>query len=165
MTNPRVKDLRGASRRNFIRLVGAAGAAFALERSKVLNYLLDEGGSAMADTGACATTNRSVHIIGGNGSVAWFQLLWPHLEVADMANAAKGFSYHSYDVPGTLIPASGGNKPFFYAPEAPWMMGGMPKYPVTAFMAGKNETHTQTPTTPAIVASNASMLGTVASIQ
>ena len=34
-----------------------------------------------------------------------------------------------------------------------------------AFMAGKNETHTQTPNTPAIVSNNASMLATVASIQ
>jgi len=45
----------------FLRLVGAAGAAFALERSKVLNYLLDEGGTALADS--CATCCRSVHII------------------------------------------------------------------------------------------------------
>jgi hypothetical protein len=162
--NPGMKDLRGPSRRDFLKMVGAAGAAFGLQRSHVLNYLLDEGGSALADT-ACATANRSVHIIGGNGSVAWFQCLWPHLDVADQANAGKGFAYHSYDVPGTLVAAAGGNNPFFYAPEAPWMSGGMPKYPVTAFMAGKNETHTQTPTTPAIVASNASMLGTVASIQ
>lgn len=165
MTNPRVKDLRGASRRNFIRLVGAAGAAFAVERSRVLDYLLDEGGSAMADTGSCASTNRSVHIIGGNGSFAWFQLLWPHLEVADQANAAKGFSYHSYDVAGSLYTPGGSDMPFFYAPEAPWVQNGKPKYPVTGLMAGANETHTQTPTSAAIVANNASMVGTVASIQ
>src|SRR5262245_53779675 len=113
--NPGMKDLRGPSRRNFLKMVGAAGAAFGLERSHVLNYLLDEGGSALADSG-CASVNRSVHIIGGNGSVAWFQLLWPHLEVADQANMGKGFAYHSYDVPGTLVPAMGNNGAFFYAP-------------------------------------------------
>src|SRR6185295_4132504 len=57
------------------------------------------------------------------------------------------------------------DKPFYYAPEAPWMNAGVPTIPVTGCMAGKNETHTQTPTTPAIVANNASMLATAASIQ
>ncbi|MFT3773247.1 MAG: twin-arginine translocation signal domain-containing protein [Minicystis sp.] len=165
--NPGMKDLRGDSRRTFLKLVGAAGAAFALERSKVLNYLLDEGGSALADSGSCAKVCRSVHVIGGNGSVAWFQLLWPHLDVAMTTNPAQQgkFAYHSYGVPGTMYNPGGADKPFYYAPEAPWMAGGMPTRPVTAFMAGKNETHTQTPTTPAIVSNNASMLATVASIQ
>src|SRR5689334_17316431 len=112
--NPGMKDLRGDSRRTFLKLIGAAGAGFALERSKVLNYLLDEGGSALADT-ACSTTNRSVHIIGGNGSVAWFQLLWPHIEVAQSNNSA--FAYHSFDVPGTLHTPPEPDKPFYYAPE------------------------------------------------
>jgi hypothetical protein len=165
--NGGMKDLRGDSRRTFLKLVGAAGAAFALERSKVLNYLLDEGGTALADPAACAKVCRSVHIIAGNGSFAWFQLLWPHLAVAqttDPAQQAK-FSYHSYDVPGTLYDPGGANKPFYYAPEAPWMSGGVPTRPMTAFMAGKNETHTQTPTTPAVVSGSSSMLATVASIQ
>ena len=160
--NPGMKDLRGDSRRNFLRLVGAAGAAFGLQRSHVLNYLGDNGGVALADS-SCSTVNKSVHIICGNGSFAWFQLLWPHLDVAASTNTA--LAYHSFDVPGTLVPGVGGNKPMFYAPEAPWMKNGAPVYPVTAFMAGKNETHTQTPTTPAIVSNNASMLATVASIQ
>lgn len=161
--NPGMRELRGDSRRTFLKLVGAAGAAFALERSKVLNYLFDEGGSALADTGACARVCRSVHVIGGNGSVAWFQLLWPHLEVVASGNTA--FAYHSFGTPGVLHDPGGADKPFYYAPEAPWMSGGVPMRPVTAFMAGKNETHTQTPTTPAIVSNNASMLATVASIQ
>jgi len=165
--NPGMKDLRGDSRRNFLRLVGAAGAAFGLERSHVLNYLGDNGGTALADNGACSSSCKSVHIIAGNGSFAWFQLLWPHLDVA--ASTKPGLAYHSYDMngnpQGTLVPAANGNNPFFYAPEAPWMKGATPTYPVTAYMAGKNETHTQTPTTPAIVSNNASMLATVASIQ
>src|SRR3954471_20162598 len=106
--NPGMKDLRGDSRRNFLRLVGAAGAAFGLQRSHVLNYLGDNGGVALADSG-CSTVNKSVHIICGNGSFAWFQLLWPHLDVAASMNPA--LAYHSFDVPGTLIPAAGGNNP------------------------------------------------------
>ncbi|MEZ4300006.1 MAG: hypothetical protein R3B70_33970 [Polyangiaceae bacterium] len=35
---------------------------------KLLNFIADEGGSAMADEGACASVNRSVHMVGGNGS-------------------------------------------------------------------------------------------------
>jgi hypothetical protein len=158
-----LRDLRGNNRRTFLRLIGAAGAAMAIDRSKVLNYLLDEGGEALADPASCATTNRSVHIIGGNGSFAWFQLLWPHLEVAQSNNAS--FAYHSFDTPGTLYTPGGADKPFYYAPEAPWMSGGVPTYPVTGFMAGANETHTQTPNSAAIVANNASMIATVASIQ
>src|SRR5262245_41568779 len=99
--NPGMKELRGDSRRTFLKLVGAAGAGLALERSKVLNYLFDEGGSALADSASCAKICRSVHVIGGNGSVAWFQLLWPHLEVVASNNAA--FAYHSFGTAGTLF--------------------------------------------------------------
>ncbi len=161
MSDPDMKNLRGRDRRTFLRLVGAAGAAFGLERSKVLDYLFDQGGAALADS--CNTTLRSVHVIGGNGSFAWFQLLWPHIEVATSGNSA--FAYHSFDVPGTMYTPGGADQPFYYAPEAPWMSNGAPVRPVTGFMAGVNETHTQTPTTPAIVSSGASLLATVASIQ
>jgi hypothetical protein len=165
MANPRIKDLRGRDRRNFLRLVGAAGAAFAVERSKVLDYVLDQGGSAMADT-LCNTTNRSVHLIGGNGGAAWFQLLWPHLIMADPNNFAKGYAYHAFGATSPVVGVNG-HHDMLYGPEAPWMEGGLPKPKryVTAMMAGQDETHTQTPITPAVVASNASMLGTVASIQ
>ena len=155
-----MRDLRGDSRRNFLRWIGAAGAAFALERSKLLNFLLDEGGSAMADPAACATTNKSVHIVGGNGSFAWFQLLWPHLEVAKAMNG--DFAYHA---PGDGFEFLGGDKPFYFGPEAPWIQNGVPTRPVTAYIAGKNETHTQTPVSAAIVSAGTSMMAAVASIQ
>lgn len=163
MSNPRLKDLRGNSRRTFLRLFGVATAAYAIDRTQALNWLFDQGGDALAGPASCSLTNRSVHVIGGNGSFAWFQLLWPHIDVA-MSNDPS-LAYHSFDVPGTLVPGGGGNNPFYYAPEAPWMSGGMPTRPVSGFMAGANETHTQTPTTPAIVSNNATMLATVASIQ
>jgi hypothetical protein len=163
MSNPRLKDLRGNSRRTFLRLFGAAAAAYAIDRTRALNWLFDQGGDALAGPASCALTNRSVHIIGGNGSFAWFQLLWPHLDVANSAD--KSVAYHSFDVPGSPYNPGGADKPFYYAPEAPWVTNGTPTRPVTGFMAGANETHTQTPTTPAIVSNNATMLATVASIQ
>ena len=163
MSNPRLKDLRGNSRRTFLRLFGAATAAFALDRTRALDWLLDQGGVALADPAACTKTNRSVHIIGGNGSFAWFQLLWPHIEIAQ--TPGMGFAYHSYDVPGTLHTPGGADRPFYYAPEAPWMVNGTPTRPVSGFMAGSNETHTQTPTTATLVSNNATMLAAVAAIQ
>src|SRR5262245_21650026 len=100
MANPRMKDLRGPDRRNFLRLMGVAGAAFALERSKLLNFLADEAGSALADEAGCASVNRSVHVHAGNGSYGWYQLLWPHIEIAQADNAS--FAYHSDSV-STLL--------------------------------------------------------------
>lgn len=159
MANHRIKDLRGSDRRNFLRLMGVAGAAFALERSKLLNFISDEGGSAMADEAGCASVNRSVHMVAGNGSFGWYQLLWPHIAIAQADNPT--FAYHA-TAATTLFYQ--GDKMMAYAPEAPWVVGGVPTRPVTAFMSGKNETHELTPKSQN-VAGNASMLATVAAIQ
>lgn len=162
MTIFRVKELRGGSRRNFLRWGAAAAAVVGLDRVGFLNFLCDTGGSAMADEASCNTTNRSVHLVGGNGSFAWFQLFWPHIEVAKAGNSS--FAYHA---PGQGMEYLSGDRPFFYGPEAPWTTGGMPKpgYEVTGLMAGENETHTQTPKSAAMVTSGTSMMATVASIQ
>ncbi len=162
MTDYKARDLRGQSRRRFIRYLGAAGAALAVERSRLLNFVDDTGGAAMAGEMACSSTNRSVHIVGGNGSVAWFQLLWPFPAVA-MANDPS-LAWHAIGEGQAHV---GGDKPFFYGPEAPWLMNGQPMAgrAVTAMMAGANETHTQTPVSPAVVAPNASLIATAAAIQ
>src|SRR5262245_44351288 len=160
MANHRMKDLRGPDRRNFLRLMGFAGAAFALERSKLLNFLADEGGSALADGATCASVNRSVHVIAGNGSFGWYQLLWPHIAIAQADNPA--FAYHSNAANTLFYP---GDKMFAYAPEAPWVMQGAPTRPMTAFMSGENETHILTPNKSVNIAGNASLIATVAAIQ
>ncbi|MFO0586162.1 MAG: hypothetical protein U0441_01420 [Polyangiaceae bacterium] len=140
--------------------MGFAGAAFAVERSKLLNYLADIGGTALADGAACSTVNRSVHVHAGNGSFGWYQLLWPHVAIAQAGN--PGFAYHSTPA-NTLFYQ--GDKMMAYAPEAPWVANGAPTRPVTAFMSGENETHTLTPSKSNKVASNATLCGTVAAIQ
>lgn len=162
MVDHKLQDLRGPSRRRFIRWIGAAGAAVALDRAQLLNFLSDSGGSALADEAACATTNKSVHIVGGNGSFSWFQLLWPFPEIAQAGSST--FAWHA---PGEGQLHVGGDKPFFYGPEAPWLAGGQPLAgrAVSAFMSGANETHTQTPITSGVVAANASMVATAASLQ
>lgn len=158
----RLKELRGVKRRNFLRWIGAVGAAVGLERSGLLNFLADSGGSALAD-GLCPPTQRSVHIIGGNGSFAWFQLLWPHIAVAQSMNPAM--AYHAFGQGFDYTGPHPGDKPFHYGPQAPWVVGGVPTRPVTAYMAGKDETHTDTPTSAATLGSSSSMLASVASIQ
>ena len=78
----RLKELRGTGRRDFLRWSATVAAVLGLERSRFLNVLGDSAGVAMADQAACPTTNRSVHLVAGNGGFAWFQLLFPHVAVA-----------------------------------------------------------------------------------
>jgi len=165
MADHRLKNLRGEQRRNFLRWAALAGAAVGLERSGILNCIADQGGTALA-ADMCPPALRSVHWVGGNGAFAWMQLLWPHIEIATANNPVfawhapnEGFLYN-----GTM---SGLDQPFYYGPEAPWvdLQSQIPHRPITAFMAGSDETHTKTPDTAVRISSNSSMLATVASIQ
>ena len=159
MVDQRLKNLEGNSRRRFLRWTAAAGAVLALDRAKVLDVVADTAGVAMADEGACAATNRSVHIIAGDGGFAWFQLLWPHTEVAS-ANS-NTFAFHA---PGQATAATDTDRPFMYAPETPWK--GLDKTKrISAFMAGQNQTHTPTPASAAMISPGQSMLAAVAAIQ
>lgn len=166
MAKPRLRDLRGPARRDFLRWISAAGAAIALDRSRLLDYLSSEGGVALADELHCRTTNRSVHLVGGNGSFAWFQLLWPHVEIAKANDPT--FAYHATAAetlfPNDIVPGDH-DRPFAYSPEAPWVQGGVVQRKMTALMAGKDETNTQTPTTTNTVGTDIAMTAAVAAIQ
>src|SRR6185503_19840350 len=63
MVDQKLKTLQGNSRRSFLRWATAAGAALALDRSKVLDVIADSGGSGLADEGSWSLTCRSVHIV------------------------------------------------------------------------------------------------------
>jgi hypothetical protein len=154
-----LKNLEGTSRRRFLRWAGAAGALLGLERANFLNVLSDSAGVAMADAASCAATMKSFHIVAGTGGFAWFQLLWPHNEIAAAGN--DNFAFHA---PGQQTMAADTDKPFTLGPEAPWTAFDRTKR-VTALMAGNNETHTQTPDSAAVVGNNQSMLAVAASIQ
>jgi hypothetical protein len=166
MANPRLKELRGPARRRFLKYAAAAGAALALDRSKLMNVLFDEGGSALADTATCADTNKSVHLMFGRGCYAWMQLLWPLVDVAKAANPT--FAYHA---PGQGFEYLGGDKPFYYGPEAPFVdqMAKTVKRPMTAFLAGVPVTHETTPLGPVTIkgqgATGTSLLAAIASMQ
>ncbi|UQA61695.1 hypothetical protein [Polyangium aurulentum] len=159
MVDDRLKNLQGNARRNFLRWTTAVGAVLALDRAKVLNVISDTAGTALADEGSCAATNRSVHLVAGDGGFAWFQLLWPHVDIAKAGN--DNFAFHA---PGQAKDAPDTDKPFVYAPESPFQ--GLDKTKqITAFMAGTNQTHTPTPGSAATVGNGQSMLAVAAAIQ
>jgi hypothetical protein len=154
-----LKDLRGQSRRKFLRWTAATGAALALERSQVLNVIGDSAGSAMADEASCSTTMRSVHLVAGDGGFAWFQLLWPHNEVATSTN--DNFAFHAQ---GQQLKATDTDKTLYHVPQSPWIERDKTKR-ISAFMAGTNQTHTPTPGSAATVGAGQSMLAVCSSIQ
>jgi hypothetical protein len=159
MVDHRLRDLRGRSRRNFLRFATTAGAVLALERAKVLDVIADSAGVAMADDGACSLTNKSVHVVAGNGGFAWFTLLFPQIEQA--TSNANGVAFHAM---GQAVAATDTDKPWYFAPESPWQTLDKTKR-MTGFMAGTNETHTSTPDSAASVGASQSMMAVVAAIQ
>lgn len=159
MANDQLKSLQGGSRRSFLRWATAAGAALALDRSKVLDVVADSGGTALADEASCSLTNRSVHIVAGDGGFSWFQLLWPHVEVARSNNG--NFAFHAF---GQTTKAMDTDKDFELSPEAPWQSLDKTKR-ITGFMAGTNQTHTPTPGSAAQLGGGQSLLAVCAAIQ
>lgn len=159
MVNDRLKTLQGGSRRHFLRWATAAGAALALDRAKVLDVISDSGGTALADEGSCSLTCRSVHIVAGDGGFAWFQLLWPHLDVARSNNG--NFAFHRF---GETSKAQDTDNDFELTPEAPWQSLDKAKR-ITGFMAGTNQTHTPIPGSAAQLGGGQSLLAVCAAIQ
>src|SRR5262245_46566010 len=158
MVIERLKNLEGNSRRSFLRFTAAVGAVLALDRAKVLDVISDTAGTAMADQ-SCSPNCRSVHLVAGNGGFAWFQLLWPHVEVATSTD--DGFAFHAK---GQAIKATDTDNLFYYAPESPWQ--GLDKGKrISAFMAGTNQTHNPTPMPSATLGAGKSRLACVAAIQ
>jgi hypothetical protein len=164
MADQRLKDLRGPSRREFLRWSGTLAAVIGLERARFLDALSGIGGSALADTASCASTNRSIHFVAGNGGFAHFTLVWPHVEQATVNNGQ-----YSFQNPGSGQMAGTGqfpktDKPWAFAAESPFQ-----KLPgtrqMTAFMAGNNETHTSTPQSAATIATGTGMIAAIAAIQ
>jgi hypothetical protein len=159
MADQRLKDLRGRSRRDFLRWSATVAAVLGLERSRFLNVLGDSGGVALADQAACPTTMRSIHLVAGNGGLAWFTQLFPQTDVAMNGGANSAF----YAL-GKAKAATGTTKPLVYAPDSPFQTLG-PTRQISAFMAGNNETHTSTPQSAATIATGTGMIAAIASIQ
>lgn len=102
------------------------------------------------DLPAC-TAQRAVYIVAGNGSLAWFTLVWPVPEVVTAFH--PGYAYD--DVGLVTMVVADADHPL-YARRALWAEAAHAE--PTAIVAGSNETHTETPTTPVEVG-GASVIG------
>ena len=205
MANWKLKELRDERRRTFLKMCTVASAAVGIERSRLLNFLADEGGSGLAEA-AGATYGRSLIVPCPNGAYAWFNELWPpadvglkacgNVNVAGLGELGSRSAYlyttqlsvagdRGFQMPGTyrgtyapgkgvamptLPPGvkgwAGGDRPFFYGPDAPCFdhANGIPKYPVTALMSGKDETHTAYPTSAAALSGSSTLQAALASL-
>lgn len=152
-------EQRMLGRRSLIKLALATGAAYGLSHSTVLDVLAGSAGTALADDAACMGSNRSLHIVAGSGGFAWFQLLWPHVDVANARN--DNFAWHAV---GEEMAAVGTDKPLVLGPETPWRTAPGRRQ-VSAFMSGTNETHTRTPSSSSSVAMGADVFGVCAAMQ
>ena len=129
-------EQRDVTRRALIKWTVAAGAALGVSRSKVFDILERTAGKGTAFAAAESVTARSVHIMAGNGGLAWFQLMWPHVDVAEARN--NTFAWH---LPGQETRVAGTYKPLVVGPDTPWK--NLPaSRQVTIFQCGNNETHT-----------------------
>lgn len=89
---------------------------------------------------------QALHIMAGVGSFAYFQLLWPQVEIALADNPS--FATLEPSSEGVLIPGdASGNKEWFATSMAPWIDANGVPFPgmeITAFLSGGNRTHTYT---------------------
>jgi hypothetical protein len=132
-------EQREITRRALIKWSVAAGAALGVSRTKVFEILEKTAGRELAMAASANPTTRSVHLIAGNGGAAWFQLLWPHNDVAAAAN--PNFAWHR---PGESMLVSGTDKPLTVGPDTPFKDLAATKQ-MTVFQCGANETHTAAP--------------------
>jgi len=152
---------RAVTRRALIKWSLAAGAALGVGRSRILEVLERTAGKGVAEAAGNATMKRSVHLRAVEGGLAWFQLLWPHNDIAIARDTNDRIPFH---LPGdhTAVRGTGGtltlcaDTPFAALP---------PERQVTAFMAGSNEAHTSKPRTIARALNGNSMFAIAAVLQ
>ena len=77
-TRRRYIDIPDHARRDFIKWTIGLGAALGLRPWKVFEVQESVVGPAVAANASCASVNRFVGFVGGNGGLAWNTQLWPH---------------------------------------------------------------------------------------
>jgi hypothetical protein len=156
--DPRLKNLRGSGRRDFLRWSSVIAAALGLERANFLNVLNDSAGSAFADTASGASTMKSVHLIGDNGGLSWFTQLFPYPDIAKAG--ASGTAFYA---PPTGVTAAATDMPSVYGPSSPFQKLAKGKQ-MSTFVVGTNETHTKTPNS-ALALGTSNLLAVASAIQ
>lgn len=127
------------TRRALIKWSVAAGAALGVSRAKIFDILERTAGKGVAQAAAQNASHRSVHIVAGNGGLAWFMTFWPHNDVA----AANNPSFATKTGMTSLF--AGTDRPLTTTPDTPWMSLPAARQ-VTAFQCGANQTHVLEPT-------------------
>ncbi len=163
-TRRRYIDLPNHARRDFIKWSVGIGAALGLQPWKVFEVQESILGPAHAGTASSLTALRSVHIVAGNGGLAWFTQLFPFYEVcADTTNADVSFYK-----PGTFteqaVDPKKGDQPLRLGPDAPAALAKYNKK-MSIYTAGKNETHTNAPLSASSVAGNVALFAASSAIQ
>ncbi len=133
-------EQRHLTRRALIKWTVAAGAALGVSRSRVFDILEGSAGRDVAYAAAENPFTRSIHIVAGNGGLAWFQLLWPQAEIAMANNPA--YAWHR---PGMARLVAGTDRPLAIGPDTPFAALPAARQ-MTCFTCGTNETHTNQPT-------------------
>ncbi|HEX7838626.1 MAG TPA: hypothetical protein VF469_14220 [Kofleriaceae bacterium] len=132
---------RQVTRRALIRWSLAAGAALGVSRAHILDVLERTGGKGIAEAAASTTRKRSVHLRGVNGGLAWFQLLWPHNDIAVARDTNPQLPFH---LPGDHRAITGTGGTLTVCADSPFA-SLPPEQQMTVFMAGSNEAHTSKP--------------------
>jgi hypothetical protein len=159
MTRSRRDRDHELSRRALIRWSLAAGAALGISRSRIAEVLERTAGRGVAEAATAVTTKRSVHIRAPIGGLAWFQLMWPHTEVALAGN--ETYAWHE---PGAATVVPNTFHKLVRGPHTPFeAIDGARQ--VTAFMAGANETHDPNPTSIVRALDGSSLFAIAASLQ
>jgi hypothetical protein len=138
-------DLRGQSRRDFVKGVLSASAVLGLGPTRALEVLEQMGGSALAAEG-CANVSRVVNIIAGNGGLSWFTMVWP------VPKAISGFkASYAYDDPAKAVKIAGipeGRELYarrFDAAKPPLWENFGAKKRVSCILTGRNVGHENAP--------------------
>jgi hypothetical protein len=156
-TRRRYIDIPDHARRDFIKWTIGLGAALGLRPWKVFEVQESLVGPAVAANASCASVNRFVGIVAGNGGHAWQTQLWPH----PMQAVTAGASFYAI---GQATPQAkgAGDHDLPLSPAAPKFASKK----MTAFVCGANETHnTAALKTTAIVGTGISMFAAAAALQ
>jgi len=134
------EEKRELSRRALIKWSVAAGAALGVSRSKIFDILEKSSGRDTAFAAASNPTHRSVHIVAGNGGLAWFTQFWPFPAVGTANSGTLAWNY-----PGAQTVVAGTDRKLVIGPDTPF--ASLPaQNQMTCFLCGNNETHTRQPT-------------------
>ncbi len=156
-TRRRYIDIPDHARRDFIKWTIGLGAALGLRPWKVFEVQESVVGPAVAGAASCASVNRFVGFIHGNGALSWCTQLWPHPNQATKAGAA--FYATGQATPQAMT--GPGDHAMLVGPDAPKFSAKR----MSAFICGSNNTHTTTGIQTGIVGTGISMFAAAAALQ